>query len=211
MKPPSGRRPRRQQMPLEQRHVVRVLTEGTITETGYLTAWARRNRSNVHVNISDSGLMPKTLVDRSREYVRLNRRVKQGNRDFDEIWCVFDIDTHPNIPQAMEEARQNGIQVAVSNPCFELWLVLHVENQTASISSDAIQERSEELQLSRDKKILETAFGRLFEDFETAKQRAIALDERHAGNGSPRRENPSTGVWRLVDRLRSGMSGDMEN
>ena len=28
-------------------------------------------------------------------------------------------------------ARDNGIRVAISNPCFELWLVLHYAQQTA--------------------------------------------------------------------------------
>ena len=52
--------------------------------------------------------------------------------------------------------------------------------------------------------IADAAWETLVEDFETAKQRAKALDERHAGNGSPPRSNPSTDVWRLVDRLNSG-------
>ena len=211
MRRPSGRRPHRPRGHLEERRVLRILTEGTTTEPGYLTAWARRNRRHVHLDISNSGPPPKTLVDLAREHVRQNRRLKRESREYDEIWCVFDVDRHPNVPQAIEEARQCGIEVAVSNPCFELWLVLHVESQTASISSRDVEKRSEALQLSRDKKILRTAFGRLFEDFETAKQRATALDERHEGNGSPPRSNPSTGMWRLVDQLRSGMTTEPES
>ena len=51
---------------------------------------------------------------------------------------------------------------------------------------------------------MKTAWNTLVEAFETARQRARALDECHAGNGSPPRSNPSTDVWRLVDRLRTG-------
>ena len=47
----------------------------------------------------------------------------------------------------------------------------------------------------------DSAWGMLVEAFETAKQRAQTLDARHAGNDSPPRSNPSTDVWRLVDRL----------
>lgn len=49
--------------------------------------------------------------------------------------------------------------------------------------------------------IANAAWRTLVEAFETAKQRARTLDERHAGNGSPPRSNPSTDLWRLVERL----------
>ncbi len=121
---PSSRRPRRRVAQKKTRRVIRVLTEGEITEPQYLTAWARRNRSHVRLEISDRGLTPKALVDRARGHVRRNRPTKRRTPDYDEIWCVFDTDEHPNLPQAVEEARLGGIEVAVSNPCFELWLVL---------------------------------------------------------------------------------------
>ena len=127
---------------------------------------------------------------------------KHADRDFDEIWCVFDTDQHPNLAQAINEAGQSEIEVAVSNPCFELWLVLHSQEQTAFIDRHDAQRLANALGLSNDKNIPDTAWVRLGPDFETAKERARALAERHVGNGSSRRENPSSDVWRLVDRLR---------
>ena len=44
----------------------------------------------------------------------------------------------------------------------------------------------------------------LVDAFQTAKDRAQQLDQRHAGNNIPVRSNPSTDVWRLVDHLRAG-------
>ena len=104
----------------------------------------------------------------------------------------------------MEDAKQGGIKVAVSNPCIELWLVLHAQDRTAHIHRHDVQRLSKELGLTDGKKIAGAAWETLVEAFETARQRAQALDERHAGNGSPPRSNPSTDVWRLVDRLESG-------
>ena len=178
-----------------------VLTEGRVTERDYLRCWARRNRGIVRIDFLDAGMTPGALVRRAREYGRRNPRSRRADPDFDEIWCVFDTDEHPHLSQAMENARQSGIEVAVSNPCFELWLVLHVQEQTAYIDRHEVQRLSSELGLSDGKKIAEQAWTGLVEAFETAKQRARALDERHAGDGSPRRSNPSTNVWRLVDRL----------
>ena len=113
-------------------------------------------------------------------------------------------DQHENLPHAITDARQSGIEVAVSNPCFELWLVLHLREQTAYIDRHDVQRLSNELGLSDGKRIADTARNTLVEAFATAKGRAEALDQRHADNDSPARSNPSTDVWRLVDQLRDG-------
>ena len=136
--------------------------------------------------------------------MRDQRRRKQADRDFDEVWCIFDTDEHKNLPHALNDAIQSRINVAVSNPCFELWLVLHVREQTRHIDRKEVQDLSEELGLTDGKNIPKTAWNTLVEAFDDAKRRARALDERHSGNDSPPRSNPSTDVWRLVDRLRNG-------
>ena len=148
MTPPSGRRPRRGHRPRKERRVIRVLTEGKVTEPSYLIAWARRHRHSISLSLPESGMAPETLVDHARQHMRRRRRSRRGDQDFDEIWCVFDIDLHPNVPTAIHNARQSGIEVAVSNPCIELWLVLHVEDQTAYINRRNVQRRANELQLT---------------------------------------------------------------
>ena len=115
---------------------------------------------------------------------------------------MFDFDEHPNLSQAITEAAQSGIEVAVSNPCFELWLVLHLQDQTAYTTRSAVQRHSARLNLTSGKQLPDGALDILVDAFEIAKQRAKALDQRHQDNGSPPRSNPSTDVWRLVDRLR---------
>ena len=101
--------------------------KGEITEPHYLTRWARLNRHKVVVDITDTGMTPAALVRRAQEHVRTGRP-RRRDPDFDEIWCVFDVDQHPHLQQAVNNAGQSAIEVAVSNPCIEIWLVLHVEN-----------------------------------------------------------------------------------
>jgi hypothetical protein len=36
------------------------------------------------------------------------------------VWCVFDIDEHPVIPEAKDQAPANRIELTISNPYFEL-------------------------------------------------------------------------------------------
>ena len=148
-------------------------------------------------------MTPDALVRRAKEHLQ-NRPRRREDWDFDEIWCVFDTDAHENLPHAIEDARQSRIAVAVSNPCFELWLVLHVREQTAYIDRYDVQGLSNDLGLSDGKGIAATAWNTLADAFQTAKERAQQLDQRHAGNNSPPRSNPSTDVWRLVDQLRDG-------
>lgn len=91
----------------------------------------------------------------------------------------------------------------VSSPCFELWLLLHAQAQTAHIDCHAAQRLSAELGLSRGKTIPQDVRNKLIDTFEIAKQRAIDLRKRHEDNGAAPRTNPSTDVWRLVDCIRN--------
>ena len=45
----------------------------------------------------------------------------------DELWMIIDTDRWRNIPEIISlcEAKENMF-VAVSNPCFEFWLLLHI-------------------------------------------------------------------------------------
>jgi hypothetical protein len=51
--------------------------------------------------------------------------------DDDQLWALLDTDhwisgNHkPNLIGALQDARQRGYRVAMSNPCFDLWLLLH--------------------------------------------------------------------------------------
>lgn len=180
----------------EQRTVVRVLAEGKVTEQQYLHAIKGHE---VQLEFGAGGFTPMTLVRQARRETRDNRHAD----DFDEIWwCVFDRDEHPDLDRAIEEARQSGIHTAMSNPCFELWLVLHVEDQWAHIHRRAAQRRCSDLHLTIGKKIASDGIERLRDGYDAAKQRAQALDRMHERDGAPRGSNPSSGVWRLVDRLR---------
>ena len=49
----------------------------------------------------------------------------------DECWCVFDVEwpkNHPHLFEAKRLAYAKGVSLAISNPCFELWLILHHED-----------------------------------------------------------------------------------
>jgi hypothetical protein len=68
------------------------------------------------------GLTPLAVVQHA-----INVR-KRKRTEFDEVWCVLDVegaDKAPPLAQARKLAREEGIQLCLSNPCFEVWLLMH--------------------------------------------------------------------------------------
>lgn len=176
-----------------------MLTEGRVTERDYLKILERQNLQ-IKIDLAESGMAPLTLVQRARQHAKRSKRAKHrtGTPDFDEIWCVFDVDDHPNVKRAQQEARDSHIRTVISNPCFELWLLLHKQDQTAHIDRRDLQKKCRELGLMDGKRIQSEAIPMLLETIEAARRRAVALDKRHKGNGSAPNSNPSTNAWEIA-------------
>src|SRR6185295_17099142 len=132
--------PRRRSSDQPRRRIL-VLCEGKETEPRYLEAlYAKLRPSRVQIVIEGYGEDPKALVERAvarkREVEREARRRGDSEISPDEIWCVFDVDEHGRLADARQQARDNGIELAVSNPCFELWALLHFQDQTAYLARE---------------------------------------------------------------------------
>ena len=179
-----------------------MFTEGERTEDGYLVHWRREFRDKVIVTIDSFHGGPLQLVDHAVATKRSEAREERrgGGRPHDEVWCVFDRDEHPNIPQALDKAAGNGIGVILSNPCIELWFVLHFDDQTAHLERGEAQSRSREL-LSCDKNLSPDALRKLAGRYADARIRAQKLAQKHRGDGSPPHANPSSNMWELIDRI----------
>ena len=68
--------------------------------------------------------VPRTVAQKAIEYAR-SHRSKDSFEENDQVWAVFDRDEHPNFGDAVVRCKESGIGVARSDPCFELWLILH--------------------------------------------------------------------------------------
>ena len=72
----------------------------------------------------------------STAHAVLDRLLAYEHQDHDERWLLLDTDhciEGPHIKSfvaALQMARQNGVRVALSRPCFELWLLLHQVAET---------------------------------------------------------------------------------
>jgi RloB-like protein len=197
---PPRRRPSRAAVLLD----LLVFVEGLRTEDLYLTYWRRQYRDRVRVEIDPYRGGPLQLVEKAVEAQRTEaREARRGRgRAHNQIWCVFDRDEHPNFAEAIGLAGRRSINLAVSNPCLELWFVLHFEDRTAYLERQEAQHRAEQL-LGCSKVLTDSCLNALAERYDEARRRAVKLDEKHAGDGSPPGSNPSSSVWRLIDLIRS--------
>lgn len=196
--------PPRRQRQEKHRPEILVVVEGEKTEDGYLLPLRRGLRDHVLITVDTRGGAPLTLVERAIAARQETQRdaARGRGRAYDEVWCMFDRDIHPNIPEALDLAGRNGVDVVMSNPCIELWFILHFEDQTAAIDRHPAQRRSAEL-LGCEKNLTVAATDRLYAQHDEARRRGQALDVKHDGDGSPPRSNPSSDIWRLIDHARS--------
>ena len=181
-----------------------LFVEGHKTEPGYFFHWYRLYRERVIVNIASlpNVTTPIELVERAiKQRAADTKEAKRGKGDtFDEYWCVFDVDDHPHLDEALALADTDGINVALSNPCIELWFIIHFKSRTAYIERGEAEDEAKEI-LKCGKTLSPEALKRLVQAYDKAKSNALALDKKHEGDGSPPQSNPSSGVWRLVDTI----------
>lgn len=140
--------------------------------------------------------MPRTLV--AMASAARNRAIDE-EAEIDEFWCVFDVEwprNHPGLKDAVEQARANGIRLAVSNPCFELWLILHFQNHAAWLDNNEARRLRRQLDGSSGKGLDAAKYMPLMAD---ATRRAAELDRRHVRNSASfPQDNPSSGMHRLL-------------
>lgn len=193
---------RRRRHFLEPRPHILVCCEGIVTEPSYFNGLKREGHNNLlRVEVKPGGKVPKTLVDFAvdlkHEAENKARRLEDDNLKYDEVWCVFDVDAHPHIPDAKQKAEANHIKLAISNPCFELWLLLHFCDQHAHIKRHPLQSACREHLPGYEKNV---PFELVFPHHQEAVGRAKELDDWQKRQKRPG-GNPSTGVYRLTQRI----------
>lgn len=185
-----------------------VYAEGEKTEPIYLTHWHRLYRDRVIVTIAPhKETTPYELVERAAAQRSSDlREEKRGRGDaFNEYWCIFDVDEHPKISDALEFAAANNVNIAMSSPCIELWFIIHFNPQTAYIERQDAQRKAKEY-LGCGKVLSTAALGLLVDNYEIARNRSQGLTRKHQDDGSPAPWNPDTDVWKLVDKIRRNVA-----
>ncbi|WP_084497507.1 RloB family protein [Nocardia amamiensis] len=167
--------------------LILIVCGGEVTEPAYFHGLRRHVRNPATKS---------TVAVRPEDPKRVVTFAARNRTDYDQVWCVLDVDEF-DYTDASRIARAAKIDLAVSNPCFEYWLLLHFENCDAVLMCYRdVEKRLKKHLPSYDKSALR--FADYVMGVEEAMQRAKS---RCVDNGDECRTNPSTGVWRLVELM----------
>jgi hypothetical protein len=117
--------------------MVLVVCEGEKTEQTYFRELGRELGTVVVLHVEGCGKDPLTLVRRAEARRDEQRRRSMRHNDpflaYEAAWCVCDVDDHATLPEARRVASRAEVCLAISNPCFELWFLLHFADQSSHI------------------------------------------------------------------------------
>lgn len=172
---------------LRMRKIALIICEGE-TEVCYINLLKTWYKSPVRIisHIEGTKITPSLVDKRTRE-------LKISQWDKVHTFLMYDMDV-----QAINDKLQRcKAEMLLSNPCFELWLLLHAKDQKTSIDTDVV---IKELMKCAPmwKNYSKSAFTDTQKSFlnnntDVAVARAKKLDEF---------QNPSTGIYKLIEMLK---------
>jgi hypothetical protein len=195
---------------------LRIFCEGEMTEPHYIKGYLRHFRDDTRTSVvevmNSSKNTPVQLVEAAIKFKDSKRSIEG-----DQFWVVYDREaiakyTRELHSQACDMANANGVNVALSNVCFEFWILLHFVDSSASYSSfDDLKKNSAlfaEVQKLCGKKY-DKASAMLFEEIKgfvgLARTRAVRINGQGLENAGAQREpydiNPFTDMPRLLDAI----------
>jgi len=107
--------------------------EGNVTEEQYFSEFKNSNKFNdelIYLHLlkrptTDTNSVPIHVFTRLKKEVKDEFNFNEG----DELWMIIDRDRWHNIPEIIEACKAvDNMFIAVSNPCFEFWLLLHIKD-----------------------------------------------------------------------------------
>ena len=114
------------------RETVLIVCEGEKTEPLYfkfLRIELGLSTVEVEVEGDKCGSAPINVVDRAIKLKHERARSRsQLEFPYDVVWCVIDVEAphpHESLARALDKAQGNRLKVALTNPCFEYWYLLH--------------------------------------------------------------------------------------
>ena len=195
-----------------------IACEGICSEPNYINGLVLNEKINR--KIADGTVVKIAPHQHSDPYGVLQDLLGSPNYEsYDELWIVIDRDevelkrkgvgghTEENFQKALEKSKEHGVEVACSNPCFELWIVLHFEYRDTACSRGDIQKKAlvkinsilpKEKQLKKveNLKSLENLYNLLKDRVDIARRNAKKLRSNEEAKA-----NPSTGMYKLLDSL----------
>ncbi len=102
-----------------------VVTDGAVTEKSYVQMLSALFRTKIEIS---------TSTDEPAKLVRTANRLGR-QKDATRVWVITDVDEHS--AHQLAEARKacaRNVEVIVTNPCFEVWLIDHRQPCPGSVT-----------------------------------------------------------------------------
>jgi RloB-like protein len=106
--------------------IIIIATEGKHTEKQYFESFITSPRLKIQIlPTEDNNSDPQSVLNRVNIFTE---KFDLGKED--SIWLVLDVDRWGDrkLSQICREAKQKKYGLAISNPCFEVWLWLHFDD-----------------------------------------------------------------------------------
>ncbi|MBL6617078.1 MAG: RloB domain-containing protein [Reyranella sp.] len=181
-----------------------LFCEGKNTEPDYFRCLGKIVKDAlIAVEIVGASGTPKTIatkaVERKKQQLRQRRDSFEKN---DRVWAIFDRDEHPFYEEAIALCEREGVDVGRSNPCFELWLILHIQDYDKACDRHEVQDYLGKIHApyKADKRKLVDAVA-LLSSVESAEVRGAKQCQRRAEERASFGA-PSTTVYLLTRAIR---------
>lgn len=181
--------------------VILIMCEGSTTEIQYFRKY--KNTLKAYgievIPLSEEHTDPKGIV---KDAIKQMREIRP-----DHTWCVFDKDanTSQQLYEAKKLADKHKIKLAFSNPCFELWYLLHFKFTSAPFENfDKVAEELKKIKNFTRYQKNACYFDALYSRLQIAINNADRLLQVHRALGNQPyslESNPSTNVHELIGFL----------
>ena len=172
-----------------------IVTEGTKTEPTYFGNIKRKYQIPLEIRHSHNSTAPDQIV----QYAITLKDTTLKQHKFKHVFVVFDRDDHKSYSQACKLCEEKKFTAITSNPCFELWLLLHFEQVSSPI------EKAEEAKQRLQKYIpgyIDKTPNDLFDLTENSLEDACKLSRKLTEEGN-HDTNPYTNVHILIEKLKN--------
>ncbi len=168
-----------------------------------LRKYLRVHSADIEIAPGNSRTQPQQIVDRANN---LMNQATPENR-YDEVWVVFDGDFGATkIANARTSANTNSINLAISTPFFEYWLILHYEEYCKTqCTKDQMLDKLKEHWRNYDKGAKQSSFQEIVRDYMTAAKRARKIRDRKVYD-NPEDQNPCSELYLLTNALDKAVS-----
>ena len=163
----------------------------------------------VEVEIVGEGAAPITVVDRA---IELRGERKQLARKsitktaYEVVYCVIDVEAPKaeSLSRAINKAKDNKLEVILSNPCFEYWYILHFRKTSAPFNTSRDAKSALKQEHSAYSEGDTTIFNVVYPKTSgSIKHSREVLIEQHNNAEDLSNCNPSTHVHKIVEYLQN--------